>query len=152
MLTMTFDRPHAGRRVSRATPLRGLVVEDQALIGLSIEAYLDDLGLEVGGSFLSQAEALRWLDDDTPDFAILDYALRDGPCVALARVLKDRGVPFVVYSGHRLPEFAPEFQGVTWIEKPAPRSAIVAALSQLRPDLAAVVAHAVATPPSATAT
>jgi DNA-binding response OmpR family regulator len=145
MLTMTFDKPQAGRRVSRAMPLRGLVVEDQALIGLSIEAYLDDLGLEVGGSFLSQAEALRWLDGDTPDFAILDYALRDGPCVALARLLKERGVPFVVYSGHRLREVAPEFHGVIWIDKPAPRSAIIAALSQLRPELAALAAQAMVT-------
>lgn len=152
MLTMTFDRPRAGRRVSRVTPLRGLVVEDQALIGLSIEAYLDDLGLEVGGSFLSQAEALHWLESDTPDFAILDYALRDGPCVALARVLKERAVPFVVYSGHRQPELTPDFDGILWIEKPAPRAAIVAALSQLRPELAALVAQAMVTPPSTTMT
>jgi DNA-binding NtrC family response regulator len=152
MLTMTYDAPQTGRRVSRVTPVRGLVVEDQALIGLSIEAYLDDLGLEVGGSFLSQAEALRWLEHDTPDFAILDYALRDGPCLALARVLRERGVPFVIYSGHRPPDPSADFDGVVWIDKPAPRSAIVAALSQLRPELAALVAHAMVAPPSTTKT
>jgi hypothetical protein len=81
---------------------RGLVVEDQVLIGLAIEAYPSDIGFEVGASFRSEADALRWLARERPDFAIVDDApLSDGPCVALAAALRRNGIPFVVYSGYR---------------------------------------------------
>ena len=47
----------------------------------------------------SAAEALAWLERDAPSVAILDYSLKDGPCTALARTLRERGVPFIIYSG-----------------------------------------------------
>jgi DNA-binding response OmpR family regulator len=110
-------------------PLRGLIVEDQALIGLALEAYLEELGIEVCGLFVSEAEALAYLAGNTPDFAILDYTLKAGPCSGLARFLRDRGVPVIVYSGHAWREGMPiEFKDLPWIEKPAPRAAIVAAI------------------------
>jgi DNA-binding response OmpR family regulator len=113
---------------------RGLVVEDQVLIGLSIEAYLNDIGIEVGASFRSEADALRWLAHERPDFAIVDYALSDGPCVALAAALRRNGIPFVVYSGHRQ-DMAGPLRGAVWIDKPAPRATILSALARILPQL-----------------
>ncbi len=55
-----------------------MIVEDQALIGMSLEAFLEDDGFSVAGPFLSCADALRWLEHNTPHVAVLDVRLRDG--------------------------------------------------------------------------
>lgn len=109
-----------------------LVVEDQALIGLSIEAFLTEAGYEVAGPFASNAEALAWLDGARPAAAVLDLGLRDGLSTALAGELRRRGVGFVVYSGHaQRPDLAPELQGVPWLRKPVPREDLLGAVRAL---------------------
>jgi DNA-binding response OmpR family regulator len=110
-----------------------LIVEDQALIGMSLEAYLEDAGFEVIGPFTRKAEALRWLEDHTPELALLDVMLTDGSSVDLARELKGRGVPFAIYSGLKPDSETPEFQGVTWLEKPMSRLALKEVLARLVP-------------------
>jgi DNA-binding response OmpR family regulator len=55
-----------------------MIVEDQALIGISLEAFLEEAGFSVAGPFLSCADALRWLEHNTPHVAVLDVRLRDG--------------------------------------------------------------------------
>ncbi len=113
-----------------------MIVEDQALIGLSLEAYLEETGFDVGEPFSSASEALAWLATHTPTIAILDYSLKDGPCTMLMRTLQGRGIPFVVYSGHRRCA-APELQSVPWITKPCDREVLLAALRSAAPALAA---------------
>ncbi len=118
------------------TQTRCMIVEDQALIGMSLEAFLEDAGFEVAGVFMSNAQALQWLEDDLPDIAVLDVMIKDGTSVAVARVLKRRGVPFIVYSG--LPsrtECPVELQDVPWLEKPVSRETLVGVLDGLT-DLA----------------
>ena len=112
-----------------------LVIEDQALIGMAIEAYLEDVGYAIGGPFCSGAEALAWLDTNTPDAAVLDFVLRDGPVTDLARELSRRGVPFIVYSGRpKGPGTPSELQAVPWIEKPADRADLLQALTEVLPS------------------
>jgi hypothetical protein len=63
------------------------------------------------------------------DGAVLDNALRDGPCAALARDLASRDIPFIVYSGHIRPCETPrEFGDAPWIVKPVPFEALVHSL------------------------
>lgn len=112
---------------------RCLIVEDQALIGMSLEAYLEDAGYEVIGPFTRKAEALRWLEDHSPELALLDVMLTDGSSVDLARELKARGVPFAIYSGLKPDSETPEFQGVPWLEKPMSRLALKDVLARLVP-------------------
>lgn len=113
-----------------------LIVEDQALIGMALEAYLQDAGLRACEPIDSRAAALAWLASETPDLAILDFALRDGDCTEVAAELKRRGVPFVFYSGrNRERGLPPELQDAPWIEKPCDRPALIAALSAIAPML-----------------
>ncbi|MFL5022215.1 MAG: response regulator [Microvirga sp.] len=56
---------------------RCMIVEDQVLIGMSLEAFLEDAGFEVAGIFMSNVQALQWLEGDAPDVAILDIMIRD---------------------------------------------------------------------------
>jgi DNA-binding response OmpR family regulator len=115
-------------------PIRCLVVEDQALIGMAIEAYLEDIGCAVE-PLASGAAALTWLAANTPDAAIIDFLLKDGPGIELARELKRRGVPFVIYSGHPRKSYIPaDLQDVPWIEKPADRADLLGALAAVAPS------------------
>ena len=112
-----------------------MIVEDQALIGLSLEAYLEEIGFGRCETFASSAEASEWLGSHTPTVAILDFSLRDGPCTTLARSLRERGVPFVIYSGHRRDTAPPELRDVPWLSKPCDRPALLAALTRVAPAL-----------------
>ncbi len=114
-----------------STPLV-LILEDEALIGLNLRDDLQDAGYRVEGPFTTCAAALEWLQTATPDTAILDAALKDGPCRAIAQELTRRKVPFLIYSGyHEDRQLLAEFPHVTWIEKPAPCSVLVEACQQL---------------------
>lgn len=109
-----------------------LVLEDEALIGITLQDDLLDAGYQVAGPFTSCAAALDWLEDNTPDTAILDAALKDGSCHRIAVELDSRGVPFLIYSGHREDHRAlAEFQRSAWIEKPAASSVLMEACRQL---------------------
>ena len=124
-----------GATISSSKP-SCMIVEDQALIGLALEAYLEDIGFAVREPLPSAAAALEWLDTHSPTVAILDYTLTDGPCTTLARRLTERGIPFVIYSGHSRSVAPPELRNVPWINKPCDREVLLAALIRAAPALA----------------
>ncbi len=109
-----------------------MIVEDQALIGMSIEASLEEAGFIVVGPFMSNAQALKWLEGNTPDVAVLDLMIKDGTSLEIARELKNRGVPFAIYSGLPPKEDCPlELRNAPWLEKPVSREALVGVLEKL---------------------
>jgi DNA-binding response OmpR family regulator len=109
-----------------------LVLEDEALIALNVQDELQDAGYEVAGPFSTCSAALNWLQTTTPDMAILDTTLKDGPCQEVALELSRREVPFLIYSGYQEDQqLLSDFQHVTWIEKPVPPEALVQACQQL---------------------
>jgi DNA-binding response OmpR family regulator len=131
---MTRSATPSGQRI--------LVAEDEALISLILSGDLRDEGYMIAGPFSRGQEALAWLADDTCDLAIVDYMLRDGPCTALARALRERGVPFVIFSGYaRDLERDDEFADVPWFDKPASLDALLEALAALSPLAAHVQSH-----------
>ena len=112
-----------------------LIAEDQALIGMSLEAYLEEMGFDIAGPFTAQKQALEWLASNAPSLAILDYKLGEGTCAEIARELNARNVPIIVYSGaKRGADVPPELQAACWLEKPAPRSALLKVVTGLLPD------------------
>ncbi len=111
------------------TPPCILLAEDEAIIALELADSLEREGFEVAGPFTTCADAEGWLKAHQPSGAILDNALKDGPCEVLAGDLQRRGIPFVVYSGHsRTPDLPVVFADVPWIVKPAPTEALLTAL------------------------
>jgi DNA-binding response OmpR family regulator len=112
-----------------------MIVEDQALVGFSLEAYLEEAGFGTREVFPSAAEALAWLATHTPTVAVLDYTLQDGPCTTLTGVLAERGIPFVIYSGRKRSVASRELQNVPWISKPCDREVLLAALTRVAPAL-----------------
>ncbi len=109
-----------------------LVAEDNAIIGMMLADDLQDAGYAVAGPFSHAATALAWLEEFSPDLAILDVLLKDGSCAPVARELRARGVPFLVFSGLDAAPDIPELQGVPWIAKPSDLAEIAKALGTLR--------------------
>jgi DNA-binding response OmpR family regulator len=118
------------RHVSVAAAV--MIVEDEALIAFSLEDIFEEEGYRVVGPFSSCADALACLAAECPDLAIVDAILRDGSCVEVARELRRRDVPFMIYSGtDASEERPPELDGVMWVEKPATLESVLRAARRL---------------------
>jgi DNA-binding response OmpR family regulator len=107
-----------------------LLVESSAIIGLDLADELESQGYEVEGPFACAAAAQR-LKTRTPDLAILDVDLRSGSCVGLARELRAREVPILIFSAHDRSDALAEFRSLPWLAMPAPKHALHAALRDL---------------------
>ena len=77
-------------RSSPSRPLHALVVEDEILIALGLEADLNELGFEVCGLVANARDAISLVMEDAPDLAVIDVYLngaRDG--IETARMLRE---------------------------------------------------------------
>jgi DNA-binding response OmpR family regulator len=110
-----------------------LILEDEGLIALALEASLEDAGFRVAGPFNRNAAALAWLDAHTPDLALIDILLRDGPCTPVVRALRTRNIPFAIYSGLKPGNLHSELAAVRWLEKPVPRADLTSVLREIAP-------------------
>lgn len=109
-----------------------LVIEDDVLIGLSLQDDLEDAAFEVAGPFTSCDHAKSWLEHATPTLAILDIHISGETCEAIAAELNRREVPLVVFSGSRRSDNSmPELEDALWIEKPTAGDRLTAALVSL---------------------
>ena len=64
--------------------------------------------------------------------ALLDYRLKDSFCTEIPRILRQRGVPVIIYSGYpRGAELPEDLRDVTWIEKPVARTTLIDVLVSL---------------------
>jgi DNA-binding response OmpR family regulator len=122
--------------MSDATPFRVMIVEDEALLAMQLESFLEDAGHEVVGWATSAAEARELCREARPDLAFVDLQLADG-CTGmeLARDIEDEDatVVFVTANSRMLPEDLCGAVGV--ISKPYSVHGIEAALRYLHEGL-----------------
>ena len=114
----------------RSPTLKGhsiLIVEDEAIIVMDLTMALEDAGAEVTSTGTLK-HALLLVEHDGLSAAILDHGLKDGDSSLLSRRLKERGVPFLVYSGYTAEAIK---QGVPYISKPASHAELVAGVEDL---------------------
>lgn len=77
-----------------------LIVEDEPLIAMMLEDFLESLGHRIVAACDGVDEALGHVEAGGFDVAILDVQLRDGrQCWPVADRLADLGVPFVLATG-----------------------------------------------------
>ncbi|PSD15480.1 response regulator [Stenotrophomonas maltophilia] len=80
--------------------LRVLVVENDEMSAALLQMQLVHAGAVVVGLAASVSEALRLLEQSTPDVALLDYRLaRNETSEPVAAALSARGIPFVLTTG-----------------------------------------------------
>ena len=95
-----------------------LIVEDEPLIAMMLEDFLESLGHVVKASCDNVADALKAVALNGFDVAILDVNLKGESVWPVAAELRQRGVPFVLASGGHVDPPPREFAGVPLIEKP----------------------------------
>ena len=97
-----------------------LLAEDEAVLATLLEVEFTEAGFEVAGPFKRVEDALAWLENATPDIAVIDTMLADGSSATLALALKQRSVRFVVHSGSapRANGTDDAFTGAPWLTKP----------------------------------
>ena len=107
-----------------------LVVEDEPLIAMMLEDFLETLGHHVSASCDNVAEALGKAEEGGFDVAILDVNLKGEAVWPVAERLRSRGVPFVIASGGHVEPPPAEFADVPMLEKPYTIDRITPALEK----------------------
>jgi DNA-binding response OmpR family regulator len=77
-----------------------LIVEDEILVAMDIEATFLEASWDVIGPVPDVPQALSALKAKCPDAVCLDMNLNGVLSVPIARVLQERGIPFVVVTGY----------------------------------------------------
>lgn len=95
-----------------------LVVEDEPLIAMMLEDFLETLGHKVHASCESVEEAVAAAEKGGFDVAILDVNLNGRNSWPVARKLREKKIPFVIATGGHVEPPPPEFADAPLIEKP----------------------------------
>ncbi|MGO1075593.1 helix-turn-helix domain-containing protein [Inquilinus sp. CA228] len=134
-MAWTKGSDHASGRPSPKPPLqrtvrRILVVEDDQLLALQMQAILRSLGFEVLGPAGSLETGLRLAEAGDVDAAVLDVRLDQGRRVfPVAQTLQRRSIPFSFMTGYSDPELD-RFQAPV-LRKPVETGSVAAVIKQL---------------------
>jgi CheY-like chemotaxis protein len=97
---------------------RVLVVEDEMTVAMLIEDMVSELAYEVAAVVPRLEDAMRMVDSETFDLAMLDVHLNGKTVFPFAEALKERDIPFLfatAYGPRGLPE---EYQDHLVLQKP----------------------------------
>jgi CheY-like chemotaxis protein len=97
---------------------RVLVVEDEMTVAMLIEDMVGELAYELAGVVPRLEDAMRLVDSDTFDLAVLDVHLNGETVFPFAAALEERDIPFIfatAYGPRGIPE---EFRGRPVLQKP----------------------------------
>ena len=108
-----------------------LIVEDEPLIAMMLEDFLESLGHAVVGTCESLEDALERVQAGGFDLAIIDVQLKDGKQIwPVADRLAEAGTPFVLATGGHVEPPPERHAGVPILSKPYTIDAIEPALEQ----------------------
>jgi CheY-like chemotaxis protein len=113
-------------------PKHILIVEDEPLIAMMLEDFLEVLDQSVAGSVDSVATALGRIDGGGIDAAILDVNLRGGEkSTPVAEALDAAGIPFVFATGGSDDSVDQRFRDRPVLQKPFTMDGVAKALAAL---------------------
>jgi CheY-like chemotaxis protein len=109
-----------------------LIVEDEPLIAMMLEDFLETLGHEVVATCETLGEALKWAGEGGFDLAIIDVQLREGEKVwPMADRLADEGTPFILATGGHVEDPPERHRAVPMLLKPYTIDSIELVLEQV---------------------
>ncbi len=97
---------------------RVLIVEDEPLIAMLVQEWLEELDCTVVGPAASVSGALQLIAGTELDGAILDVSLGKDESFPIADELRKRRVPFVFATGYGGDGLEPRFAGAQVLAKP----------------------------------
>jgi len=101
-----------------------MLVEDEALVAMSVNELMTDFGFSVVGPFGRVAEAAAALKKGGIDAAILDINLGGELVYPLAEKLVEAKVPFIFVTGYGPESIDSRFAAVPVLQKPVEREAL----------------------------
>jgi len=101
-----------------STPASILIVEDEALIAMDLQALLEDAGYRVLGPANSPATALALIDAEQPDLALLDVNLDGSDVFTVANALATRKSLIIFLTGHTAQKLPEKHRHRTLVAKP----------------------------------
>ena len=111
---------------------RFLVIEDDPLVAMMLEDYLDALGHQTLGVIDNVAAALARIEAGGVDAAILDVHLANGETAEpVATALSARGIKFMIATGGFIAPPDSAFAGQTVLLKPFSISSLESALDEI---------------------
>jgi PAS domain S-box-containing protein len=108
-----------------------MLVEDEPLIAMDIEAEIENTGYSVAGPFSTVTAALQAIEQEDVDAAILDANLQGHGVDAVAAALRRKSVPFVFATGYGKESLPPGFDDAPVLTKPFGTSALRDALATM---------------------
>ncbi|MFL6844722.1 MAG: response regulator [Allosphingosinicella sp.] len=107
-----------------------LIVEDEPLIAMMLEDFLDSLGHRVAGICETVSDALGRVGEGGFDIAIIDVNLNGERVWPVADRLAEQGVPYILATGGHIDPPPAEHAGAPVLSKPFTLDAIEPALSE----------------------
>ncbi|MBV9929807.1 MAG: response regulator [Alphaproteobacteria bacterium] len=110
-------------------PRSVLIVEDESLIAMMLEDFLDSLGHSLAGTCDTVPEALARVEQGGFDVAILDVNLNGQRVWPVADRLAAKGIPYILATGGHIEPPPPEHAAAPVLSKPFTLDAIEPALA-----------------------
>ena len=95
-----------------------MIVEDEALIAMTVAQYVASYGYEVVGPFGKVSQALSSLQEQPVDAAVLDVQLDREIVFPVAVELTARRIPFAFLTAHQPQAFPEQFKRTDRVSKP----------------------------------
>ena len=108
-----------------------LVVEDEAMIGMMLEDYLETLGYRLHGIAMSVDDACDQARQGGFDAALIDCNLQGEKSWPVADILAERGVPFVFATGGMADDLPQQHASRPTLAKPFTIGAVERALGKV---------------------
>jgi CheY-like chemotaxis protein len=109
-----------------------LVLEDEPLIAMMLQGWLERVDCETIGPAHSVRSAFGLLEGAALDGALLDVSLRDNEkCYPIASALGDRRIPFAFLTGYAAEDVDGRFGEVPVLCKPLEFEAFKAVIAKL---------------------
>lgn len=116
---------------------RVLIVEDEAVIAMALEMFLEELGAKVVATAGNVQDALQKATGEDFDLAFLDINLNGQKAHVLPGVLERRHKPFAFVTGYGDQGVLDAHADAPVVAKPFSRGAIATALETLKSRLPA---------------
>jgi DNA-binding LytR/AlgR family response regulator len=118
----------SGKRLSGKSVL---IVEDNFLVAEDLRSSVEQAGARIIGPIGDASQALAVAQKGKIDVALLDVGLRGQSCVAVARTLAYRLIPFILITGYVRDALPPELENALYLAKPVMTDAVLNVITAL---------------------